>query len=109
MRVPGLDEREAGEVVRRADRRAALDEPRTGHRRQRFAEKPLRTDRHVFPRAVAQGDIDIGDIQIDRNIAGIDPDVDFRVVALEGFESRNHPHRCERRKVVSDTLLRPAL
>ena len=98
MGVAGLDEREVGDVGRSLDLRVALDQPGAGHRRDRLPEEAHGTGRHVLARAIAQGDIDVRDVHVERGIAGIDADVDLGVVALEGLQPRNQPHRGEGRE-----------
>ena len=97
-RVGVLDQRERGQVGRLLQWRAALEQPGARHRRQLLAEQAHRMRRHRRRRPMAQRQVDVGDVQVEHGIGGVDADVDVGVVALELLQPRNQPHRGERRE-----------
>jgi hypothetical protein len=84
-----------------------FQQPGAGHHGQLLAEQ--RCAPHRGRQAVAQRQVDVGGLQVDRGVGGVDADVDVGVAALEGLQPRDQPHRCKAAQVVMATLLRPAL
>ena len=95
VRVARLDQGELGYIGRGAQGLATFEQPGARHHRQLLAKQAQPALGARAWQGVAQGQVHIRGFQVHRHVAGINADVNARVVALELFHARNQPHGCK--------------
>jgi hypothetical protein len=78
--------------------RQALHQGRAGHGRQHFVEQAHGATRGVFGCAAAQGQVDLGLVQIGKVVCRRDAHIRFRLRCLKSLQTGQQPQRCKRRE-----------